>query len=147
MGCSIAADDPSDEARAKRRAAIEEHVPDGEECEWVEPRLQHVLGLTDRVAPDREDLHSAWRLFFERMSETGPVVLLFEDLHWADAALLDFVEYLLDWSRSHPLYVLTLSRPELGERHPTFRTRIRNSTALTLEPLDAEAMDSLLQGP
>jgi tetratricopeptide (TPR) repeat protein len=80
------------------------------------------------------------------MAETGPVVLLFEDLHWADAALLDFVEYLLDWSRSHPLYVLTLSRPELGERHPTFGTRIRNSTALTLEPLDDAAMDSLLHG-
>jgi class 3 adenylate cyclase/tetratricopeptide (TPR) repeat protein len=146
MRARIAEDDPPDEALAKLRATIEEHMPDADEREWVEPRLQHVLGLTDRVAPDREDLHSAWRLFFERMAETGPVVLLFEDLHWADAALLDFVEYLLDWSRSHPLYVLTLSRPELGERHPTFGTRIRNSTALTLEPLDDEAMDSLLQG-
>ena len=146
MRARIAEDDPPGEALAKLRATIEEHIPDADEREWVEPRLQHVLGLTDRVASDREDLHSAWRLFFERMAETGPVVLLFEDLHWADAALLDFVEYLLDWSRSHPLYVLTLSRPELGERHPTFGTRIRNSTALTLEPLDAEAMDSLLRG-
>jgi class 3 adenylate cyclase/predicted ATPase len=146
MRARIAEDDPPEEALAKLHAKIEEHVPDADEREWVEPRLQHVLGLTDRVAPDREDLHSAWRLFFERMAETGTVVLLFEDLHWADAALLDFVEYLLDWSRSHPLYVLTLSRPELGERHPTFGTRIRNSTALTLEPLDDAAMDSLLHG-
>ena len=146
MRARIAEDDPPDEALAKLHATIEEHITDAEEREWVEPRLQHLLGLTDRVAPDREDLHSAWRLFFERMAETGPVVLLFDDLHWADAALLDFVEYLLDWSRSHPLYVLTLSRPELGERHPTFGTRIRNSTALTLEPLDNEAMDALLQG-
>ncbi len=146
MRARIAEDDPPEEALAKLHATIEEHVPDADEREWVEPRLQHVLGLTDRVAPDREDLHSAWRLFFERMAETGPVVLLFEDLHWADAALLDFVEYLLDWSRSHPLYVLTLSRPELGERHPTFGTRIRNSTALTLEPLDDAAMESLLHG-
>ena len=146
MRARIAEDDPPDEALAKLHAAIEEHVPDAAEREWVEPRLQHVLGLTDRVAPDREDLHSAGRLFFERMAETGPVVLLFEDLHWADAALLDFIEYLLDWSRSHPLYVLTLSRPELGERHPTFGTRIRNSSALTLEPLDDEAMDALLHG-
>jgi class 3 adenylate cyclase/tetratricopeptide (TPR) repeat protein len=146
MRARIAEDDPPEEALAKLHAAIEEHVPDADEREWVEPRLQHVLGLTDRVAADREDLHSAWRLFFERMAETGPVVLLFEDLHWADAALLDFIENLLDWSRSHPLYVLTLSRPELGERHPTFGTRIRNSSALTLEPLDDEAMDSLLHG-
>ena len=146
MRARIAEDDPPDEALAKLRAAIEEQVPDAEEREWVEPRLQHLLGLTDRVAPDQEDLHSAWRLFFERMAETGPVVLLFEDLHWADAGLLDFIEYLLDWSRSHPIYVLTLSRPELGDRHPTFGTRIRSSTALTLDPLDDEAMDSLLQG-
>jgi tetratricopeptide (TPR) repeat protein len=146
MRARIAEDDPPDEGRAKLRAAIEEQMPDAEEREWVEPRLQHLLGLTDRVAPDQEDLHSAWRLFFERMAQTGPVVLLFDDLHWADAALLDFIEYLLDWSRSHPIYVLTLSRPELGERHPTFGTRIRSSTALTLEPLDDEAMDELLRG-
>jgi predicted ATPase len=43
-------------------------------------------------------------------------VLVFEDLQWADPSLLDFVEYLLDWSRSHPLFVLALTRPELAER-------------------------------
>src|SRR5437762_1030903 len=130
----------------KLRGTIQQHAPDADEREWVEPRLQHILGLTDRVASDGEDLHSAWRLFFERMAETGPVVLLFEDLHWADTALLDFIEYLLDWSRSYPIYVLTLSRPELGERHPTFGTRVRSSTVLTLEPLGDEAMESLLSG-
>ena len=146
MRARIAEDDGPDEAVAKLRAAIEEHVPEVEDREWIEPRLQHLLGLTDRVAPDREDLHSAWRLFFERMAETSPVILLFEDLHWADAALLDFIEYLLEWSRSQPIYVLTLSRPGLGDRHPTFGTRVRSSTALTLEPLEDKAMDALLQG-
>ena len=147
MRARIAEDDPPEEALAK----LARHDR-GASCRTRRSAsgssraLQHLLGLTDRVAPDREDLHSAWRLFFERMAETGPVVLLFEDLHWADAGLLDFIEYLLDWSRSHPIYVLTLSRPELGDRHPTFGTRIRSSTALTLDPLDDEAMDSLLQG-
>src|SRR6187549_1629290 len=120
MRARVAEEDSPEEAIPKLRSAIEEHMADPEEREWVEPRLQHLLGLTDRVAADREDLHSAWRLFFERMGETSPVILLFEDLHWADAALLDFIEYLLDWSRTHPIYVLTLSRPELGDRHPTF---------------------------
>mgnify|MGYP003296763670 CR=1 FL=1 len=54
----------------------------------------------DRVAPDREDLHSAWRLFFERMAETGPVVLLFEDLHWADLSSLRLLEALFRRWRS-----------------------------------------------
>ena len=47
-----------------------------------------------------------------------PAVLVFEDLQWADAGLLDFVEYLLEWSRSHPIFVLALARPELAERRP-----------------------------
>src|SRR5262245_10690940 len=96
MRARIAEDDSPEEATAKLRAAIDEHVPDEEERAWIEPRLQHLLGLTDRVAPDQEDLHSAWRMFFERMAETNPVILLFEDLHWADAALLDFIENLLE---------------------------------------------------
>ena len=146
MRARIAEDDPPEEALAKLRAAIEEHVPDAEERDWIEPRLQHILGLAEQVAPDPENLHSAWRLFFERMAETGPVILLFEDLHWADAGLLDFIEHLLDWSRSHPIYVLTLSRPELGDRHPTFGTRVRSSTALMLDPLEDEEMDALLKG-
>ena len=96
--------------------------------------------------PDREDLFSAWRLFFERLAEQRPVVLVFEDLHWADAALLDFVEYLLEWSRSHPLFVLALARPELLERRPTFGAGGRNATTLSLEPLSERAMEELLDG-
>ena len=53
-----------------------------------------------RSAPDadRADLFSGWRLFFERMAGTEPVVLAFEDLQWADSGLLDFIDYLLEWS-------------------------------------------------
>ena len=59
-------------ARAKLRAIVEQFVPDGEEREWIEPRLQHLLGLTERTAPDQQDLFSAWRRFFELMTATGP---------------------------------------------------------------------------
>ena len=90
--------------------------PTRDERAFLEPRLAHLLGLAERSARDKEDLFSAWRLFFERMAAVDPVVLVFEDLQWADAGLLDFVEYLLDWARDHPIYVLTLARPELAER-------------------------------
>src|SRR5919108_609761 len=73
-------------------------------------------------------------------------VLLFEDLQWADPALLDFVDYLLDWSRAHPMFVVTLARPELGEKHPAWGGTKRDFTSLTLEPLRDEAMDELLAG-
>ena len=133
-------------ALEKLRASIEEHVPDEDERSWLEPRLAHLLGLAERTAPDREDLFSAWRLFFERIADRGPVVLVFEDIQWADTALLDFVEYLLEWSRNHPLFVLALSRPELAERRPGFGAGGRNATTLSLEPLSATAMDALLAG-
>ncbi len=146
MRARIAEDEDDESASRKLHEAVVLHVADLGERDWVEPRLQHLLGLTERTAPDREDLFSAWRLLFERMAEKGPVVLVFEDLHWADAGLLDFVEYLLDWSRDYPLYVITLSRPELGDRHPTFGMRVRSATSLTLDPLADDAMDELLRG-
>jgi tetratricopeptide (TPR) repeat protein len=71
---------------------------------------------------------------------------VFEDLQWADAALLDFIEHLLDWSRDHPLFVLTLARPDLLERRATWGTRGRSFTSLALDPLPDEAMDQLLEG-
>jgi predicted ATPase len=133
-------------ARAKLAASLVEHVPDEEERVWVEPRLANLLGLEERTDADRQDLFAAWRLFFERLSDRYPLVLLFEDMQWADAALLAFVEHLLEWSSSHPVYVLVLARPELAERAPDFGRSVRNAAALALEPLSEAAMSELLDG-
>jgi class 3 adenylate cyclase/tetratricopeptide (TPR) repeat protein len=146
MRAGIVEEEAPESALAKLRTSIAEHVHDPDERSWLEPRLAHLLGLAERTAPDREDLFSAWRLFFERLADAGPVVLVFEDLQWADAGLLDFVEYLLEWSRNHPLYVVALARPELLERRPTFGAVGRNATTLSLEPLSARAMEQLLDG-
>jgi class 3 adenylate cyclase/tetratricopeptide (TPR) repeat protein len=146
MRAGILEEEAPESALEKLRASIEEHVPDEDERSWLEPRLAHLLGLADRTAPDREDLFSAWRLFLERLAEQRPVVLIFEDLHWADAGLLDFIEYLLEWSRSHAIFVLALARPDLLERRPTFGAGGRNATTLSLEPLSDPAMEQLLDG-
>jgi len=146
MRAAITEDEEASSALAKLEAMLAEHVPDAGEREWIEPRLQHLLGLADRMAPDREDLFSAWRLFFERLAEQGPAVLLFEDLHWADAGLLDFVEYLLDWSRAFPIYVVALTRPELLERRPNWGAGARSFHSIILEPLPEPARDELLDG-
>ena len=68
---------------------------------WVEPRLAHLLGLAEAPPGGREELFSAWRTFFERIADRAPTVLVFEDLQWADPGLVDFVESILEWSRSH----------------------------------------------
>ena len=116
MRCRIAEEEEPASALAKLRAALEEHVPDPDERQFVEPRLAQLLGLGDQEPRERQDLFAAWRLFFERLADTYPTVLAFEDMQWADESLLDFVEYLLEWSRNSPLYVITLARPELLER-------------------------------
>ncbi len=146
MRCRIAEDEDQESARAKLRAALEEYLEDADERAFVEPRLAQLLGLSESEAPDRQDMFAAWRLFFERLADVYPTVLAFEDLHWADASLLDFIEHLLDWSRNHPLYVITLARPELLERRPTWGAGQRNFTSIYLDPLSEEAMGELLDG-
>ena len=146
MRALIAEEDAPEEALAKLRTMLEERIGDAAERSWLEPRLAHLLGLAEHASGDRQDLFSAWRLFFERLSERSPVVLVFEDLQWADSALLDFVEHLLEWSRDHPLFVLALARPELAERRGGFGTAGRNTTTLSLEPLAPAAMEELLEG-
>ena len=146
MRARITEDEPAENALPKLRDAVAEAISDPDERAFVEPRLQQLLGLTERIAPDREDLFSAWRLFVERMAELHPVVMVFEDIHWADAALIEFVESLLDRSRNHPIYVLTFARPELAERHQGFGRRVRSFSSATLEPLSDDAIAALLRG-
>ena len=145
MRCGIAEDEAVDVARAQLRAALGEHLPDAEERAWVEPRLAHLLGLEEGASGDEENLFSAWRILIERLAETAPTVLVFEDIQWADAGLLDFLEYLLDWSRGYPIYVLALARPEFAERRAAWSGK-RGFTQLYLEPLAPAAMEELLAG-
>jgi class 3 adenylate cyclase/tetratricopeptide (TPR) repeat protein len=142
----IREDEPAESAVAKLRTAVADAVADEAERRWVYPRLASLLALEDQETPSAADLFSGWRLYFERMSEQHPLILVFEDLQWADAALLDFIEYLLDWSRNYPLYVLTLSRPDLLDRRPMWAAARHNVTSVSLEPLSDEAMEELLEG-
>jgi predicted ATPase/class 3 adenylate cyclase len=146
MRCRIGEDEQPESARRKLRATLEEHLLDPEERAFVEPRLAHLLGLDEAATGDRQDLFAAWRLFFERLADSDPVVLAFEDMQWADTSMLDFVEYLLEWSRDYPLYVITLARPELQERRPGWGAGQRNFSSLYLEPLSQSAMEELLEG-
>jgi class 3 adenylate cyclase/tetratricopeptide (TPR) repeat protein len=146
MRCLIAEDDDQQTALGKLQAALDEQLLDAEERAFVEPRLAQLLGIGEHESRDRQDLFAAWRLFFERLSDTYPTVLAFEDMQWADASLLDFVEYLLEWSRNHPLFVITLARPELLERRPTWGAGHRNFVSLYLEPLSDGSMEELLSG-
>ena len=146
MRCRISEDEPSEAILAKLADVLDAHVPDPDERAFVEPRVAHLLGVEGGARFEREDLFSAWRLFFERLADVYPTVLAFEDMQWADASLLDFIEHLLEWSRNSPLYVITAARPELVEKRPTWGAGKRNFTSVYLEPLPDRAMRDLLDG-
>jgi class 3 adenylate cyclase/tetratricopeptide (TPR) repeat protein len=136
-------DEPTTRARVAEMLA--KVVPDETERRWIEPAMLTLLGIsTGEDAADQ--LFAAWRTFFDRLAATGPVVLVFEDLHWADPGLLDFIDHLLEWSREQPIYVLTLARPELLERRTDWGAGRRNFLSLGLEPLPPAAMHELLAG-
>jgi class 3 adenylate cyclase/tetratricopeptide (TPR) repeat protein len=143
--CHLLETDDASTTRAKIAESLATHVPDPEERRWIEPALLALLGI-EPSSTGSEQLFAAWRTFFERLTATAPVVLVFEDFHFADAGLIDFVDHLLEWSRSFPIYVVTLSRPELIERRPDWGAGKRNFTSLYLEPLPAAAMRQLLAG-
>jgi len=142
----IAEEEDPASAAAKLASTIEQYISDPEERRFVEPRLAHLLGLIEHSSSDRDDLFAGWRLFFERMSKQNPIVLVFEDLQWADAAMLDFITYLLDWSKDHPVFVVALARPEFLERRQGWGSATRGHTSVFLEPLSDDAMDELLRG-
>jgi len=146
MRAGIGETEDASSARPKLSAMVERYMLDAEERAFVEPRLAHLLALEEAASGDRQDLFAAWRLFFERLADASPTVLAFEDMQWADTSLLDFVEYLLEWSRDFPLYVITLARPELHERRPGWGGGQRNFTSLYLDPLSERAMRDLLEG-
>lgn len=139
----VEAEDPGP-ARTKLRESVETYVSDPEERAWIEPRLAHLLGLEEREDWEREELFSGWRLFIERLAGDRPVVMVFEDMQWADAGLLDFIDSMLERSRGLPLFVVTLARPDL-EREDLGRGW-RNATSLYLEPLTRDRMGTLLDG-
>ena len=91
-------------------------------------------------------MFAAWRTYFERITGHGTVALLFEDLHWADSGMLDFIDHMLDWSLNVPILIVTLSRPELLDNRPGWGAGRRNFLALDLQPLDDAGMRELLGG-
>ena len=140
----LAETDDERTTRTHVTALVEEHITDGSERRWIEPAILALLGIESGIGS--EQLFGAWRTFFERLSATGPVVLVFEDLHWADPGTIDFIDHLLEWSRAIPLYILTLARPELLDRRSDWGAGRRNFTSLYLEPLDEASMRALLAG-
>ena len=133
--CGILESDAAEEARAKLERALPQDAQDEPGCwrGWVP-----LVGLPGEPATQEESF-TAWRRFLEGLAATTPAVVVFEDLHWADPALLAFLEHLADSAGRAPLLVLCTARPELLETRPDWTAGLRNATTINLAPLtDAE---------
>jgi class 3 adenylate cyclase len=142
----IAEGEDAASAQAKLATALAEYVPDETERRAMIPWLLALFGLREPAEGGDEAAFAAARRLMERIAERGLAVFVFEDLQWADNGLIDFIESVLEWSRNHRILIITLARPELLERRPTWGAGLRNFTALHLEPLSDAAMTQLLEG-
>lgn len=97
-------------------AKLEAALPAGEDRSWVRQRLRPLLGL-EATHAGREESFAAWRRFLELLGRGGPAVIVLEDLHWADEAMLGFVDSLVSRDLKAPLLVVATTRPELLQRH------------------------------
>jgi class 3 adenylate cyclase len=141
----ISEDDGQDVVAERLRVGLERWIAEATDREFIAPRLGQLLGLPTAKVVAREELFSGWRLFFERLSEHLPVVMVIEDLQWADAGMVDFLDHLLEWSGNRAVFLLVLSRPEGTDRNALVLSR-RSVTALPLDPLSDEVIGELLDG-
>ena len=143
--CEILDDDPADVAAKKADAVVRELFGD----DALAPHIRALVGAGEERSFSREDLFEAWRRFLERLAARYPLVLVLEDVHWADAGLLDFVEHAADLAQG-PMMLVTLARPELFETRAGWGGGKRNAASLYLDPLSVDeggAMLTDLLGP
>jgi class 3 adenylate cyclase len=137
-------DDPA-EAEAKLTATLEDLLD--EDVDWVETHLRPLIGQAssaDGESDRRDEAFAAWRRFFEALAERHPLVLVFEDIHWADEGLLDFIEHLVDWVTGVPMLIICTARLELLERRPAWGGGKLNAATIAVAPLTDDETATLI---
>jgi class 3 adenylate cyclase len=135
---NIAEDDPPERAR-EAIASLLSSTPDGAVV------AQHVAALLGLGAEGPVEPRWAIRRLFEAFAADGPLVVVIDDIHWADDALLDVIEHVVDRARDVPILLLCMARPELLDHRPTWAGGVRNATSVHLEPLSEREADALIE--
>jgi len=145
VAAGISDDDPVEQAYEKLRACCE--------IDAVADLIGLAAGVLEAVEGDRSQQEIAWaaREWAEQLAAAQPLVLVFEDIHWAEEPLLELIEHLASWVRKGPLLILCLARPELLDVYPGWGGGRVRATAIELEPLprseSEELVDALLDEP
>jgi class 3 adenylate cyclase/tetratricopeptide (TPR) repeat protein len=137
--------DSAEAAGEKLATLVEQLGHDDREREWLLRHAGPLAGLEGADRTERTEAFAAWRRLLEAAAEQRPLVLVFEDLHWADDGLLDFVDHLADWATTVPLLIVGTARPELLDRRPGWGGGKRNAYTLSIGALTDEETARLLQ--
>jgi class 3 adenylate cyclase/tetratricopeptide (TPR) repeat protein len=132
--------DSPEEARHKISAL----QPEGEDAALISERIAALLGFAP-ATPRIQETFWAVRKLFEGLAAERPLVVVFDDIHWAESTFLDLLEYLAEWIRQAPALLVCLARPELLEERPSWMAGKPNATLASLQPLTESEMAGLIQ--
>jgi class 3 adenylate cyclase/tetratricopeptide (TPR) repeat protein len=141
--------DGSSVASEKLHRAVQQVVTDAADARRIEANLRSLVGIGEMASPAGDRRHAvfaAWRSFLEAIAERYPLVLVFEDIQWADSGLLDFIEHIIDWAQHAPILIVCTARPELAEVRPTWGAARPNAVTHSLAPLSTEETRELVAG-
>ncbi len=119
-------------------------LADVDDAETILARLAEPLGVATEPAPV-EELFWAIRRFLDHLATDGPVVVVLDDLQWAEPAILDLVEHLSEWVHGVPLLLLAMARPELLDLRVGWGGGRPDATTFVLEPLPAADTEHLVE--
>jgi DNA-binding SARP family transcriptional activator len=143
---AILESDDSDVSGRKLALAVAALEPDAVRRAWLERSLAALIGIEGASAPgDRQQAFAVWRQFLEAIAAREPLILVIEDIHWADHALLEFIDHLVSHASGVPIVVLCTARLELLEAHPDWAGGKRNAATLALAPLSEPETEQLLR--
>lgn len=141
---SVLEDDSPDVVEAKVDARLA-NLAGGDPPPETAGAVRVLLGLSTSESLAKVELFEAWRVYLELIARRYPLVLVLEDIHWADEGLLDFIEFLARWADA-PIMLLCLARHELLERRAAWAGGLPNATSIVLEPLSADESGRLVAG-
>lgn len=134
----------------KLTVSLEPLLPESDERGWINGRLAPLVGSDHEATSDNKERFAAWHRYLSSLAEQRPTVIVIEDLHWADAHLVEFLADVPEATRGTPLLLVCTARPDFFESHETWGSRQRDALTIRLEPLDeiatAQLLDELLAG-
>jgi class 3 adenylate cyclase/tetratricopeptide (TPR) repeat protein len=132
-------------AGTEPKARLQELLARDEEAELVAERIAGTVGAASAATAAPEETYWAFRRLFEALAADRPLIIVIEDVHWAEPTLLDLLEYVAGFSSSAPILLLCVARPDLLESRPSWAAPRPNATVVSLQPLSEQASRELVE--